>query len=141
MLIIKKREKSEPAKFTHTFRGQEISLTVRPYDQAEIQEIIKKHTIFIVAVHPETKKLDRIAVTDDNAVGEDVVDRLLMDFTGFGSAPSEPLPVTRENKILIASLKEKVAGKEPVYFSQVIQEKAQELAEIFEVEEKALTKN
>jgi len=142
MLIIKKRDKSEPATFTYPFREQEITLTVRPLDD-EIQKIIKKHTRYVMGVHPDTKEAVRIAEVNNRGVGEDVIAHLLVDFSGLGLTPDEPLEVTRENKLLIAGLKveEGENGGRPVYLSDIIQAKAKELAAVVEFEEKEQAKN
>lgn len=140
MLIIKKREKAEPATFTHLFRGEEITLTVRPFDADEVQKILKKHTRYVMAVHPETKQAVRIPESNNKAIGEDVIDYLLVDFSGIGSSQDQPLEVTRENKLIVAGLKED-GPDGPVFLSEVIQKKAQELSEAVEVEAKEDAKN
>jgi hypothetical protein len=138
MIIIKKHEKSDPATFTHTFRGQEITLTVRPLDSAEVQKLLKKHTTYVFGKADKVSPLERVPVTDSVALGKDLMDHLLVGFTGFGTDADTPLPVTRENKLLIVNL-EPGEGEKPLH--EVIQDKARELAAIVEAEEKEQAKN
>jgi len=138
MLIIKKREKSAPATFTHAFRGSEITLTVRPLDSAEVQKLLKKHTTYVFGKAEKTSPLERVPVVDNAEFGKDLIDHLLVGFTGFGMSADEPLEVTRENKLLIISL-EPGTGEEPLH--EVIQNKARELAELIAAEAKEETKN
>jgi hypothetical protein len=82
--------------------------------------------------------LERVPILDNVAFGKDLMDHLLVGFTGFGLSADSPLEVTRENKLLIVNL-EAGEGEPPLH--EVIQQKAQELAEIVEVEAKEETKN
>lgn len=141
MLIIKKREKAEPATFSYNFRGNEITLTVRPLDADEMQKIVRKHTKYIIGVHPTTKQAVRIPEMDNGVIGRDVIDHLLVSFSGIGTSVDSPLEVTRENKILVASLKLDESNEDSGHLSDVIQQKAQELAEAVEIETAAQEKN
>lgn len=141
MLIIKKREKAEPATFSYNFRGNEITLTVRPLDADEMQKIVRKHTKYIIGVHPTTKQAVRIPEMDNGVIGRDVIDHLLVSFSGIGTSVDSPLEVTRENKILVASLKLDESNEDRGHLSDVIQQKAQELAEAVEIETAAQEKN
>lgn len=138
MLIIKKHEKSAPATFTHVFRGKPITLTVRPLDKDEIRKIQKKHTSYEFAHSPKTGKLERVAIVDEVGLGKDVMDHLLIGFGGFGMSQDKPLEVTRENKLLIVNL-EPDDGEPPLH--EIIQKKAQELAEIVKAEAEEDAKN
>src|SRR5574337_232885 len=125
MLIIKQKEKSEPVTVTHTLCGKTISLTVRPWDEDEIDALRKKNTIYEFAPHPATGMLQRVPVPDYNALGEDLIDHLLVSFSGVGSAKDKPLEVTRENKLLLARL-------EPHKGEQSVQKKVLETAHSLE---------
>jgi hypothetical protein len=141
MLIIKKRDKAEPATFPCNIQGKEVTLTVRPLDLDEIRKIVKKHTKYVVAVHPETKQAVRIPEQDNQSVGKDVIDYLLVGFDGFGSSDGQPMEVTLENKLMVASLKVEEGEDGPVYLSEIIQNKAKELSAAIEIEVKEQEKN
>lgn len=141
MLIIKKREKAEETTFTQDFRGNEITLTVRPFDTEEIQKITRKHTKYIVVVHPTTKQAVRVAETDNSGIGKDIIDYLLVSFSGIGTSASTPLEVTRENKIIVASLALNANDEEGGHLMDIIQRKSQELSEAVEIETAEQEKN
>ncbi len=138
MLVIKKKEKSDPVTFTQPFRGHNITLTVRPYDKNEVRKLEKKHTTFVFGVNPRTKQLERVPIMNAEEFGKDIIDYLVVDFSGVGLSPEQPLEVTRENKLLLLSLE---AGEGEDSLSDAVQRKARELSEVVEVEEKERTKN
>ena len=138
MLVIRKKEKSDPVTFTQPFRGHDITLTVRPYDKDEIRKLEKKHTTFVFGVNPKTKQLERVPIVNAEEFGKDIIDYLVVDFSGVGMSPEQPLEVTRENKLQLLSL-EPDEGEDTL--SEVVQRKARELSEVIAVEEKERIKN
>jgi hypothetical protein len=137
MLIIKRKEKSEPATFMHRFRGREIELTVAPYDSDEIRRLQKKHTTYVFGERPKSRQLERVPVVDNEAFGRDLIDTLLVSFAGVGESADKPLEVTRENKLLLCGL-EPDPGEPSLL--EVIQERAKALAAAIDVEQKELEK-
>lgn len=138
MLIIKEQPKKEPITIKHVLRGAEISLTIRPWDEKEIAPIRKKHTTYTFAKDPDTLQMVRVPMINMRALGEDVIDHLLVSFSGAGKTKDEPLEVTRENKLLLGSV-EPLEGEEKI--GDVVFRISNKLAASIEAENEAEIKN
>ena len=138
MLIIKQQPKKEPITIKHKLKGAEISLTIRPYDEDEIAAIREKNTTYQFAKDPETQLLQRVKIVDFKTLGEDVMDHLVVSFSGVGSAKDAPLEVTRENKLLLADID---PGKGEKAILEVMYETARSLSSVVKAEAEAEIKN
>lgn len=136
MLVL--RKKTEGIWVKHIYRGAEIELKIRPANPDVFEKIRTRHRKSSYAKDPDTRQMVQVKEIDRDNVAEDTIDYLIEDFKGIGYSPSEPLAVTKENKILLVFLAP--TGNEPRLFEWIL-ETANELRTLSEQEIKELEKN
>lgn len=122
---INKREKPRLVTFTHIFRGKPITLTIRHMSGPEILAFRKQYILNNILNHPNTDPGNEEQNLNTFGYGEDLIDHMLVGFSGFGLPSKDPLAVTRANKLLIVSLQ---PGEDEKTLVQVLYDKQLELA-------------
>jgi hypothetical protein len=118
-------KETAPVTFTHIFRGRPITLTVRPMSGPEILAFRKQYILNSTLNYPNTESVNVDPNLNNVGYGEDLIDHMLVGFTGFGLLSDKPLAVTRANKLLVVSLEPAEGEKSLV---QVLFDKQIELA-------------
>lgn len=136
MLILKKNTDGTWIKLT--YRGADIELKIRPAMPDMIEKLNKKHTRFEFIKDPDSREMKKIKSLDNDAFIADMADYFLEDFKGIGFSKDEPLPVTKENKVMVATLAP-LPGEQPIW--DFILQKVNELRTYAEAEETAQEKN
>ncbi len=137
MLIVSDSNK-EPVRVPVMVRGTTIEITIRPWDEDEIDNLRAKNRRHDFALNTETQRMERVESQNIEALGEDILDHLIVDFSGVGSSKDKPWPVDRKHKLKLASIP---VFKDEIPLWKAIQEKAKDLATAIKIEKEVEIKN
>ncbi len=138
MLIIEKSISNEPENISITFKGANITLSIRPLDGDALEQVREKAKIYKFADDPKTGQQKLGAIVDENAADLELFDYLIADAKGVGTAPDKPLPMTKEMKSRLVYQK---PGKDDKPLWSTVIAAARELALQRRVALEAETKN
>lgn len=136
MLVIRSTE--EGSWFEFKTRGAAIKLKLRPTDANVINDIRKRHKRTEFVRDPDTRKMVKVEVFDEEAITEDLIDHVLMEFEGIGDETGRPLEPTTENKRKIMNIPP-ASGEQLIV--DFVFEKAREIAAVSRDEVESQIKN
>lgn len=106
MLIIPEKPENfyEPVKVVITYRGKDLTLMLRPYDNDAEAEWQKKATKVEALKDPDTGVLKRVEYVDKVVEFGEMADHVIASFSGIGNSKDRPWPVDKEHKVKLLSI-------------------------------------
>lgn len=122
----------------HKYRGAAIELKIRACGAEKLEQIRKRHKKIEYAKDPQSRQTVKLESYNEDAIFSDMIDYMLEDFSGIGTAPDKPLDCTPENKKRVLLIPP-ASGEQPLF--DFVLERARELEVIQQQEFESEIKN